>query len=477
MRVLFIAAELAPLAKVGGLGDVAGSLPKALRHLGHDVRVMMPGYGLIDLSGYSPLPVLDNLSVKLAKAEKPVFLKSIELDSGVVVYLVSTEMFCKSYEVYGEDDLTRFLFFCRAVVEILKNLDWQPDIVHCHDWHTALIPLWLRKGKCECATVFTIHNLAYQGTFDRRFLSRFGLKEDWQSWPASAEKPPLNFMSQGILWSDILTTVSETYAGEILTPEYGMGLDALLRFRQKELFGIINGLDYDKYNPASDSFLAANYDSSTLTKKALNKLALQRKVGLQENEKVPLIGMVSRLDEQKGFDILLDTFDSMLQRTSAQLVILGRGKEYYQAKLVYVAERYPQRVAILLTFDEALAQLVYGGCDIFLMPSRFEPCGLGQLMAYRYGTVPIVRHTGGLADTVQDLADDLKRGTGFVFTEYSPESLLAAVVRATRAFESGEAWSRVVQRIMALDFSWRYSAEKYVSVYTKAIDARGNEAS
>jgi starch synthase len=284
-------------------------------------------------------------------------------------------------------------------------------------------------------------------------------------------------MGQGIIWSDILTTVSETYAGEILTPEHGMGLDGLLCFRKKNIFGIINGLDYSKYNPATDPFLAVNYDSSTLNKKTLNKLALQRKVGLQESKRVPMIGMVSRLDEQKGFGILLDVVDSLLMKTSAQLVILGRGREHYQVKLMEVAGRYPQRVAVLITFDEAVAQLVYAGCDMFLMPSQFEPCGLGQLVAFRYGAVPIVRRTGGLVDTVQNLTDDLSEGTGFVFDEYSPGALLAAVVRATNAFEMKEPWQKLVQRIMTLDFSWQHSVEKYVSIYTKALEARQNEAS
>lgn len=476
MKVLFVAAEVTPLAKVGGLGDVVGSLPRALRQLGHDVRIVVPKYGLIDSSRYPLSPVLDNLSIKWVKAEKPISLKAIELSDGVVVYLMDSKILSNSYEVYGDGDLKRFLFFCRAVVEILRKLDWQPDVVHCHDWHTALIPLWLKKSKCKCATVFTIHNLAYQGAFDRRFLSSCGLTEDWRSWPVGASEPPLNFISQGILWSDILTTVSETYAKEIMTPEHGMGLDGLLCFRQKDLFGIINGLDYDRYNPTTDPFLAANYDSSTLSKKILNKLVLQRKVGLQESELIPLIGMVSRLDEQKGFDILLNAFDSLLKKTSAQLVILGRGREHYQAKLMEVVERHPQRVAVLVAFDEAVAQLVYAGCDMFLMPSRFEPCGLGQLAAFRYGAVPIVRHTGGLADTVQNLTNDLSEGTGFVFVDYSPAALLDAVVRAVKAFELEEAWRQVVQRIMALDFSWRYSAEKYVSVYTNAIEARRNAA-
>jgi starch synthase len=437
---------------------------------------MVPKYGLIDSSRYILSPVLDDFGVKWARMERSVSLEAIELGDMAKVYLVDNDVFSKSYTVYGKDDLKRFLFFCRAVVGALDRLDWQPDVVHCHDWHTALIPMWLKRRRRKYATVFTIHNLAYQGAFGRRFLSGYGLTEDWRSRPAAPE-PPLNFMGQGIIWSDVLTTVSETYAREILTPEHGMGLDGLLHFRKKNLFGIINGLDYERHNPASDSFLAANYDSSTLSKRTLNKIALQKKVGLQESERTPLIGMVSRMDEQKGFDILLNAFDSLLDRTSVQVVVLGRGKEYYQAKLMEVAERYPQRVAVLITFDEVAAQLVYAGCDMFLMPSQFEPCGLGQLVAFRYGAVPIVRRTGGLVDTVQNLTDDLSEGTGFAFDEYSPEALLAAIVRATNAFEMKEPWQKLVQRIMTLDFSWCSSAEKYISIYTKALEARGNEAS
>ena len=476
MRILFVAAEVTPLAKVGGLGDVVGSLPKVLRQLGHDVRIIMPRYGLIDASRYPLSHVLDNLSIRGIKTRSPVSLKVTELNDAVVVYLVESDVFSSSSEVYGKDDLKRFLFFCRTVFGALDKLDWQPDVVHCHDWHTALIPLWLKRSESEYATVFTIHNLAYQGAFYRRFLSSSGLEHDWQACPFGAPELPLNFISQGILGSDILTTVSETYAKEILTPEHGMGLDRLLRFRQDNLFGIINGLDYVRYNPASDPFLVANYDSSALSRRTINKLALQRKVGLQENERIPLIGMVSRLDEQKGFDILLDGFDSLLSRTFAQVIILGRGREHYQKMLIEVAKRYSRRVAVLVTFDEDAAQLVYAGCDMFLMPSRFEPCGLGQLVAFRYGAVPVVRHTGGLIDTVQGLTDDLSEGTGFVFDDYSSEALVAIVERAVKAFESKEAWQKLVHRIMALNFSWQSSAEKYASVYQKAIEAKRHAA-
>ena len=264
MKILFVAAEVAPLAKVGGLADVVGSLPKALSELGNDVRVMMPRYGVIDAVKYPVMPVIDDFNVRVMKTTKPVALKATDLSDKVKVYLVDSDDFSNSSEVYGKGGLERFFLFCRAVLEILPGLNWQPEIVHCHDWHTALIPLWLRKNGYHYVSLFTIHNLAYQGPFDDAFLSDSGLKEDWQSRPADAPEPLLNFMSQGILWADMVTTVSETYAKEILTAEYGEGLDELLRYRQEKLFGIVNGLDYEEYNPATDPLIPSNYDASTL---------------------------------------------------------------------------------------------------------------------------------------------------------------------------------------------------------------------
>jgi starch synthase len=471
MKILFIAAEAAPIVRVGGLSDVIGSLPKALKQLGHDVCIIMPEYGLIDSSRYPMTTVFKNLSIKKLQTNNRFSLKFMELDKVTKIYLIDSGMFSKSTIIYDKDELKKFLFFCRAVVEVLPAIDWQPDVVHCHDWHTALIPRWLRGYKNSCGSVFTIHNLAYQGTFNRQFLSNYLPDENWQSRPIGAPEPPFNFMSQGIIWSDILTTVSPVYAKEILTPEYGVGLDSLLRYRREKLTGIVNGIDYDRYNPATDPYIVANYDSATLHRRLVNKLELQRRVGLEENERCPLIGMVSRLDEQKGFDIMIAAIDSLLERTSAQFVILGQGREDYENKLLEVAKT-SGRVSVLLTFDEAMAQLIYAGSDIFLMPSKFEPCGLGQLLAFRYGAVPVVRHTGGLVDTVQNITDDLQDGTGFVFEDFHHISLIAAIERAISVFDSKENWIKLVQRIMALDFSWRSSAHKYVTVYREAIKER-----
>jgi starch synthase len=473
MKVLFAAAEAAPLVKVGGLADVIGSLPKALVELGHDVRVIMPGYGFIDPVNFPTSPVIDNLDILVMGMTERVSLKVTELGGEVKVYLVDSDDFRNSVEVYGKDELKRFLLFCRAVLDMLSKLDWQPDIVHCHDWHTALIPWWLKENACHYASIFTIHNLAYQGFFDSGFLVDSELGQDWQSRQAGAPETPLNFMSRGILWADMVTTVSETYAKEILTPEYGVGLDPILRYRQDRLFGIVNGLDYDEFNPTTDACIPARYDISTVDKRIDNKLALQKRAGFTENATVPLIGMVSRLDEQKGLDILTASFDSLFQNLEVQVVILGKGREEYHNLLRQAASKYPEQLAVFIDFDDALARLIYAGCDMFLMPSRFEPCGLGQLIAMKYGAIPVVRHTGGLVDTVQDLTPDLGKGSGFVFQGYDSEAMLAAIQRAVNSYGK-KVWRNVMQRVMALDFSWKASARKYESLYHKVLELRGS---
>lgn len=472
MEVLFVAAEGTPLVKVGGLADVIGSLPKALNQSGHDVRIMLPRYGIIDTDRFPLLPVIDDVRLQVVTKEKKVSLKVTELWDKVKVYLVDSDDFSNSGEVYGKADLERFLLFCRSAFDMLSRLDWQPEVIHCHDWHTALIPMWVKREGLKYATVFTIHNLAYQGSFDHTFLAHSELDKDWQLWPPDAPDPVLNFMSQGILWADVVTTVSKTYAKEILTPEYGEGLERLLCYRREQLVGIVNGLDYEEYNPAADRFIPVQYDVSTVEKKLGNKLALQRHAGLTEDMEVPLIGIVSRLDEQKGLDIVIESFDYFFQETKAQMVILGRGREQYHSLLKQAADRYPERLAVFIEFNDILARLIYAGCDIFLMPSRFEPCGLGQLIAMRYGAVPVVRHTGGLADTVEDLTPDLRKGSGFAFKDYDSESMLVAVKRAVESYRRKEAWWGVVRRIMALDFSWQASAKKYESLYRSLLEQK-----
>ncbi len=472
MRILFVASEVSPLAKVGGLADVIGSLPNALTRLGHDVRLIIPQYGCINVSQYPLTAVGDRLGILMAGKKETTSLVATTLKNGVPVYMIENSQYFGDKEVYGGNDLKRFLFFSKAVSGILPQLDWQPEIVHCHDWHASLLAVWLKRSRYPCASVFTIHNLAYQGLFDEAFLVESSLDRDWRDFPPDAPRLPFSFMSQGILWADLITTVSETYAKEILTSEYGEGLDPLLRYRQKHLLGIVNGIDYEEYNPETDSHIPANYDWSTLERRVANKLALQAQANLRRDARIPLIGMVQRLDEQKGFDIVEEALPSILEETKAQIAVLGKGREDYENMLTQIASRYPGQVAVSIAFDNALAHLIYAGCDMFLMPSRFEPCGLGQLIAMRYGALPVVRHTGGLVDTVPELTPDLAQGSGFVFQDYSPEALITAVKKAVDAFKNKSAWHGAMRRVMRLNFSWRASAAKYEAAYRRVLERK-----
>jgi starch synthase len=465
MNILFAAAEAMPLAKVGGLADVVGSLLQALSKLGHEVRLMLPLYGSIDRSSFPLAPAVDKFDIIIEGRRRKVALRLSSLSDKVPLYMVENDRYFGGKAIYqGERDLQRFLFFSRAVLASVPRLGWTPQIIHCHDWHTAPIPLGLKQLALPCASVFTIHNLAYQGAFDQHLLTA-GLSEEWQRTP----QLPRNMMALGILHADVVTTVSQNYAQEILTPEYGEGLDPLLRQRKERLFGITNGIDYEEYDPATDPHLVANYDASSLGKKMLNKLALQGRANLPQDAEAPLIGMVSRLEEQKGFDLLKKVIDPLLGEIGVQLVILGMGRKRYHDMLRRVRARYHTQAAILSAFADPLAHLIYAGCDMFLMPSRFEPCGLGQLIAMRYGTIPIVRHTGGLVDTVQDCSPDLERGNGFVFVSYEPQALLEAVTRAIAAFKRREAWQKLMSRAMAIDSSWEAPAKKYEAIYHKAL--------
>ncbi len=467
MKILFIASEAFPLAKVGGLADVTSSLAVALHDLGHQPCLILPKYRSIKARAQG-IHTIEVTIDSIGRYEQ-VVLKMTSLKETVPVYLVENDAYFGTDGIYAEGELERFFFFSQTIPAIISRLGVHPDIVHCHDWHTSLVPLWLRQAKMPLPCVFTIHNLAYQGSFDQQFFLRSGLSSLWQEYiPPGAPKPPLNFMSQGILLADILTTVSPTYASEILTPQYGSGLDQLLNYRNNELYGIVNGIDCEEYNPATDPYLETNYDSMTLEGKADNKLALQRKSGLLQDPEVPLFGMVSRLDEQKGIDLLLQGMAAFVGETRAQLVILGEGREHYHTALAEAASKYPARLSVHIARDERLARLIYGGSDIFLMPSRFEPCGLGQLIAMRYGTIPVVRHTGGLADTVKDVAKT--DGNGFVFQDYTVSEMLEAMKRAETSFYHRAEWHRLMKRNMNLDFSWKAPAGKYEGIYLRARD-------
>ena len=471
MKILFVSAEVAPLTKVGGLADVVRSLPAELIKRGHDVRIMVPKYGFADYSQYEMTPVAANLVVFSLGEYRKVSVESILLE-GIPVYLISGDVFDRSLSVYGDGEVEKFFVFCDSVSESLAYIGWKPEAVHCHDWHTALIPLLLHNRYPECRSVFTIHNVKYQGNFDEYTMYRSGLNKYWQSCLSCGPAIPWNFMAQGVLWAHQINTVSESFAREILTPEQGYGMQELLLFRKENLTGIINGVGDEEYDPAKDGLIAAKYSARDPGGKRINKEALQKAAGLKVDAAIPLAGMVSRLDEQKGMDIIIQALPGLLADTGIQFVFLGNGKDYYERALKDLEARFPNNMKAFITFDNKMAHLVYAGSDLFLMPSHWEPCGLSQMIAMKYGTVPVVRKTGGLADTVPSLSSELRKGSGFVFTDYSAGALAGALKTAAAAYSKTAAWEGVIKRIMQQDFSWKGPAEKYEIMYKKALEPK-----
>ncbi len=483
LKVLLLAAEVVPFAKTGGLADVAGSLPKAIRALGHDIRVAMPRYGRIDPEKFGLRQVLSSFPVPMNKQVDEAEVQQGRIGSDVPVYFIENAKYYDRDGIYMySDDAERFIFFCRSSLEMLSRLEWRPDIIHCHDWHTAIVPNWLKtiykddRFFAQTATVYTIHNLAYQGIFGFRVLEVAGIDEyGFMYHPEMADLTEVvDFMGRGIFFADVINTVSERYAQEILTPEFGEKLDPLLRDRRDRLFGILNGIDYEVMNPATDKYIAQNFDVDTLERRVHNKLALQEEANLKTDATVPLIGVISRLTDQKGFDVLGDVIDHLLD-LDLQFVLLGTGDPHYHEMFSRVAQAYPGKAAVFLTFNAELAQKIYAGTDMFLMPSRFEPCGLGQMIAMRYGSVPIVRAVGGLADTVKDLNPQTGEGNGFVFETYDRWALFATIVRALENYKHKDTWHRLQVNGMSADFSWRASAKKYIDLYRRALTARRNE--
>jgi starch synthase len=476
LKILILAAEVVPFAKVGGLADVVGALPKALRELGHDVRVVMPRYGQVKPDRFKLTTVLDSVQVSMATFKEQVGVCQGEIGVGIPVYMIDAPRYFDRENIYGyTDDGERFILFCRAALESMRLLDWSPDIVHCNDWQTGIVPNWMHTVYrddpffADTATAYTIHNLAYQGIFGYRILEVAGVATGGFLYPQIVELANVvDIMGRGILFADVVTTVSERYAQEILTPTFGEKLDQLLRSRRDRLFGILNGIDYQEMNPASDRYIHRCFDANSLDKRAENKKALQERAHLPMRQDVPLLGMISRLADQKGFDLLAQIIQPLLAQ-GIQLVVLGIGDQHYHEMFQNLAARYPAQVAIFLTFNTELAQSIYAGSDMFLMPSRFEPCGLGQLIAMRYGSVPIVRSVGGLADTVQEYDPRTGEGNGFAFTNYDPWELFAAIIRALELYRFKDIWRTLQQRGMAADHSWQASALRYVEVYRNAI--------
>jgi len=477
LRVLLCTSEAVPFAKTGGLADVAGALPPALAKLGHDVRLALPKYAEIDPKITSE-PVGRVFDVLIGG--KPVSVSVEQSDDlpGVLTYLVNCPEYFDRAGLYGHpDDPERFGLFCLAILQFIKSSDWRPDVIHCNDWQTALIPVNLKTRYAEdpvlskIGTVLTIHNLAYQGMFEPAALEAIGLDRSLFTVDGLEFYGHANFLKGGLLFADVLNTVSKTYAQEIQTTEYGERLDGVLAGRRADLYGILNGVDYVEWDPATDRFIAANYDARNLGAKAANKAALQRRYGLAERGEAPLFGLVSRFAGQKGLDILAEVLPHFLQ-LEAQFVLLGTGEPHYEELLSSLAKRFPDKMGVSLAFDNPLAHLIYAGSDMFLMPSRYEPCGLGQIISLRYGTIPVVRSTGGLADTITDFKPETREGNGFAFEDYSAAALMGAMARGMMSFGAKPLWSRLIQNAMACDFSWDRSAREYQDLYRRAVERR-----
>jgi len=472
VRIVFAAAEVAPYAKVGGLADVAGSLPQALAALGHDVSVYLPLHGTIDRAKFAIPDDGPVRPVPYGRSTIKVAYPSVVRDRVRTIFVRNDQRIGRE-KVYGApDDAKRYATFARSVAEDLAQGRARPEVVHAHDWHAALlVPMVAgpyRRKLGGTASVFTIHNLAYQGHSKADILDVVGLPKKRIKVEAAGQ---LNPMARAIASADIVSTVSERYAEEILTAEFGAGLQDLLAERKRDLWGIVNGIDTDVFDPATDRSIPARYSATDTRGKVNDKAALQKELGLAINARTPIFGVIGRLVEQKGIDILSAIAPEIL-RTGAQIVVLGTGEPKYEAMWRDLAARHPGTLSLTLGFDAGLAQRIYAGSDMFLMPSRFEPCGLGQLISFRYGTIPVVRSVGGLADTVRDADADAKRGTGFAFSHYTAEALSDAVRRALRTYRDEARWSALVERVMRLDHSWAASARRYVDMYEAAREAR-----
>ncbi len=472
MQVAFCTVEMTPLAKVGGLADVAGSLPKALRHRGIDVRVVMPRHRSVDLELLGARRVAGPVSLHRG-CEATLWQAQVD---GVPCYLIDCPPLFDREQVYGyPDDADRWLMFSDAILALLPRTGWQPDVLHVHDWHPAFCFTRLVAAEhplAEAARAYTIHNLSIHGGFGQEFVRNYDLPDE--AFPTDLPASPYSGMAQGILWADRITTVSPSYAREILTPEYGAGMDSLLRPRSDVLQGVLNGIDVDELDPDRDPALPSHYDVERWQRRRGNTVELRRRMGLAATD-LPLVGMVSRLFPQKGVDLAAEAMRPMLAARRLQVVILGSGGEQDEALVRDLARDFPGYAAVETGFNAALAQLIYGGGDIFLMPSRFEPCGLGQMIAMRYGAVPVVRRTGGLADTVLDVNKDPTHGTGFVFDEATGDACRHALERALVAWGT-PAWAEIVRSGMRRDFSWNNTAGTYAEMYAAAVSARGARA-
>lgn len=489
MKVLIVATEATPFVSIGGVGSVVGNLSKALKARDVDVRVFIPKFKIVDESKYKVSMVVEGLKVPTGDESSPYLIcniKSCVTDDLVTIYfLENQEYFEKRANVYGYvDDPTRFCLLSRGVIEFIRTGKFVPNVIHCNDWHTGSIPNLLRttykhdKVFEKIATVFTIHNLAYQGTFDHKHLSELEF-DDGKSEVASMYSPQLqfqNFLKRGIMYSDQINTVSKTYAKEILTEEFGEGLDHLLLEFKGKLSGIINGIDYDEFDPSKDKHIEKNYTAGSLEKRAVNKTALQKDFDLPLISDVPLFGFVGRLDYMKGVDMLVNTMHQFLRDFDAQFVQVGGGNWTLVERLNELKKAFPTKVGIHTYPNFTLPRLIFSGSDAIVYPSRFEPCGIVQIEAMRYGSVPIVRKVGGLSDTVVDFDSVSKKGSGLMFKEFNEFSLYGQLVRACELYKNKSMWKILQKNGMRADFSWDFSSKEYKELYSRAIVSRSKRS-
>ena len=480
MKILFTASECVPFIKTGGLADVVGALAPVLAHKGHDVRVMLPLYGEINENfGPEMIHVL-NFEVQLGWRRQYCGIEMLRRDD-VTFYFIDNKFYFDRTYVYGlgGDEYERFGFFCRSVLNALPLLDFQPDVIHAHDWQSGMVPALLKIQYAHLPffarikTVFTIHNLQYQGIFGiREVQDVLGLGDGLWTEDQLECFGCANYLKAALVYSDLITTVSPSYAEEIQTAYYGERLDGLLRARRHELYGVLNGLDVVEYDPSIDPFIASVYSPDHLEGKAVCKAALQEELKLNIDPNVPIIGMVGRLSNQKGLD-LVDCVISELMSEDVQLVVLGKGENRYVNLFLWAEREYEKRVATRFTMDSGLAHRIYAGCDLFLMPSQFEPCGLSQMIAMRYGTLPIVRETGGLRDTVLSYDETTGEGNGFSFSNYNAHDMLYTVRRALEYYHNGQdVWRKLQKRGMTADFTWTRSANRYLALYEGLLGER-----
>ncbi len=474
-KILFVASEGVPFIKTGGLADVVGSLPKYIDRNYYDIRVILPKYTCMKQEWKDKIQYISHFYMDFNWKNEYVGILTAKVD-GITYYFVDNEGYFGGFKPYGDNtlfEIEKFAFFSKAALAILPVVDFQPDLIHCHDWQTGLIPVYLKERFHDgdfyrnIKSVLTIHNLKFQGRWDpKEVQSITGLPEYYFTPDKLEAYKDANLLKGGIVYADAITTVSSTYAEEIKTPFYGEGLDGLMRARSNSLRGIVNGIDYEEFNPQTDPHIVKNYSPINFRKEKIkNKRALQTELNLEKNDKKMMIGIVSRLTDQKGFDLIAYVMDRLCQ-DDIQLVVLGTGEERYENCFRHFAWKYPDKVSANIFYSDPLAHKIYASCDAFLMPSLFEPCGLSQLISLRYGTVPIVRETGGLKDTVQPYNEYESTGTGFSFRNYNADEMLNTI-RYAESIYSGKKreWNKIIDRAMAADFSWKASARKYQEMY------------